>query len=175
MRRLLLLVVTLLSCTDTRSTSHSQCEIEVRFSPNGGIAQAMIDDIKGAKSEIRMQAVAFTSVPIAVALVEAKREGKSVEVVLDPENLGNKSSVINALYDAQIPVYIDKAHNIAHNKILIIDRKTVFTGSYNFSKAAEMSNAENTITLNECRNVADLYLENWTVHREHSHSYSPNK
>jgi phosphatidylserine/phosphatidylglycerophosphate/cardiolipin synthase-like enzyme len=36
-----------------------------------------------------------------------------------------------------IPVKIDAAHAIAHNKTMIIDGETVITGSFNFTKAAE--------------------------------------
>jgi hypothetical protein len=37
------------------------------------------------------------------------------------------------------------AHGIAHNKVMIIDGKTVITGSFNFTKAAEEKNAENVL------------------------------
>jgi phosphatidylserine/phosphatidylglycerophosphate/cardiolipin synthase-like enzyme len=36
-----------------------------------------------------------------------------------------------------VATYIDSQHAIAHNKIMIIDRETVITGSFNFTKAAE--------------------------------------
>jgi phosphatidylserine/phosphatidylglycerophosphate/cardiolipin synthase-like enzyme len=44
-----------------------------------------------------------------------------------------------------IPTYIDSKHTIAHNKIMIIDKATVITGSFNFTKAAEEKNAENLL------------------------------
>jgi len=37
-----------------------------------------------------------------------------------------------------MPVKIDVIHAIAHNKIMIIDGETVITGSFNFTKAAEV-------------------------------------
>ena len=40
-----------------------------------------------------------------------------------------------------INVLIDSSHAIAHNKVIIIDRETVITGSFNFTKAAEEKNA----------------------------------
>jgi phosphatidylserine/phosphatidylglycerophosphate/cardiolipin synthase-like enzyme len=36
-----------------------------------------------------------------------------------------------------IPTYIDPVHGIAHNKIIIVDREVVITGSFNFTRAAE--------------------------------------
>ena len=44
------------------------------------------------------------------------------------------------LANARIPTYIDAEHAIAHNKIIIIDRSVVITGSFNFTKAAEEKN-----------------------------------
>jgi phosphatidylserine/phosphatidylglycerophosphate/cardiolipin synthase-like enzyme len=38
---------------------------------------------------------------------------------------------------AGIPTYIDDQHAIAHNKIMIIDRQTLITGSFNFTNAGE--------------------------------------
>ncbi len=36
-----------------------------------------------------------------------------------------------------VSTFIDAQHAIAHNKIMIIDKETVITGSFNFTKAAE--------------------------------------
>ena len=43
-----------------------------------------------------------------------------------------------------IQTWIDDRHAIAHNKIIIIDRKTVITGSFNFSAAAEKAGVIST-------------------------------
>jgi phosphatidylserine/phosphatidylglycerophosphate/cardiolipin synthase-like enzyme len=44
-------------------------------------------------------------------------------------------------------VKIDAQHTIAHNKVIIIDGETVITGSFNFTKAAEESIAENLFVI----------------------------
>ena len=51
--------------------------------------------------------------------------------------------------------YIDSKHAIAHNKIMIIDRNTLITGSFNFTKAAEEKNAENLLILKGNKPLAD--------------------
>lgn len=38
---------------------------------------------------------------------------------------------------------------IAHNKVMVIDGRTVITGSFNFTKAAEESNAENLLVIDD--------------------------
>lgn len=58
-------------------------------------------------------------------------------------------------------------HNaIAHNKIIIIDRGAVITGSFNFTKAAEEKNAENLLLIRS-DDLADIYRQNWIKHREY--------
>ena len=47
---------------------------EVFFSPDGGATAAIVREIDAAKSEVLVQAYSFTSVPIAQALLNAKKE-----------------------------------------------------------------------------------------------------
>jgi phosphatidylserine/phosphatidylglycerophosphate/cardiolipin synthase-like enzyme len=74
------------------------------------------------------------------------------------------------LANSGIPTYIDDKHAIAHNKIMIIDRETVITGSFNFTKAAEEKNAENLLIIRN-KDLAKIYIENWENHKGHSEMY----
>lgn len=69
-----------------------------------------------------------------------------------------------------VPVYIDAAHAIAHNKVMVIDGQTVVTGSFNFTKAAEEKDGENLLIIRDA-GLAKLYMENWEQHRQHSEEY----
>jgi len=121
--------------------------VDVYFSPNGGGANAIVTELGNAKSEILVQAYSFTSAPIAKTLTDAKKRGLHIEVVLDKSQKSEKYSSADFVAHAGIPVYIDSKHAIAHNKIMIIDRNTLITGSFNFTKAAEEKNAENLLVL----------------------------
>jgi phosphatidylserine/phosphatidylglycerophosphate/cardiolipin synthase-like enzyme len=48
-----------------------------------------------------------------------------------------KYSAATFLHNVGIPVLIDPAHATANNKIILIDRTTLITGSFNFTVAAE--------------------------------------
>lgn len=72
----------------------------------------------------------------------------------------------NILFEA---IRINDKHAIAHNKIIIIDRSVVITGSFNFTKAAEEKNAENLLIIRS-KELAKPYLDNWRHHRDHSAS-----
>lgn len=69
--------------------------------------------------------------------------------------------------NAGIPTYIDDKHDVAHNKIMIIDNETVITGSFNFTEAAEEKNAGNLLII-KSKDLANVYLENWYIHKENS-------
>lgn len=51
------------------------------------------------------------------------------------------------LANSSIPTFIDDAYPIADNQIMIIDGKTLITGSFNFTKAAEEKNGENLLII----------------------------
>lgn len=54
---------------------------------------------------------------------------------------------------------------------MVIDGQTVVTGSFNFTKAAEESNAENLLIIKDSR-LADKYADNWNIHARHSEDYA---
>jgi phosphatidylserine/phosphatidylglycerophosphate/cardiolipin synthase-like enzyme len=65
-------------------------------------------------------------------------------------------------------VKIDHDHAIAHNKIIIIDKTTLITGSFNFTNQAEHENAENLLIIKGHPELLNLYRECFFKHREHS-------
>jgi phosphatidylserine/phosphatidylglycerophosphate/cardiolipin synthase-like enzyme len=140
---------------------------DVHFSPNGGATETLVRFIDGASKSIYVQAYSFTSAPIAVALVNAHKRGVHVEVILDKSDVTGRGTVLPMLKGHGIPTFIDDKHAIAHNKVMVIDQVTVFTGSFNFTNAAEHANAENSIRLTDPR-IATVYQENWNAHRGHS-------
>jgi phosphatidylserine/phosphatidylglycerophosphate/cardiolipin synthase-like enzyme len=141
--------------------------IEVFFSPNSGSTEAIVREIDRARSELLVQAYSFTSAPIAQALLKAHKRGVRVAVILDKSQKTQKYSSATFLANAGIPTFIDDKHAIAHNKIILVDRSVVITGSFNFTKAAEEKNAENLLIIRS-KELAKPYLENWQRHREHS-------
>jgi phosphatidylserine/phosphatidylglycerophosphate/cardiolipin synthase-like enzyme len=143
---------------------------QVYFSPKGGCTEAIVRQIANAKSEILVQAYSFTSVPIAKALLNAHKRGIKVEAILDKSQRKEKYTSATFLANSGIPTFIDDRHAIAHSKIMIIDRETVITGSFNFTKAAEEKNAENLLIIRN-NDLAKLYRENWEKHKEHSERY----
>jgi phosphatidylserine/phosphatidylglycerophosphate/cardiolipin synthase-like enzyme len=144
--------------------------IQVYFSPKGGCTEAIVKEIDAAKTTILVQAYSFTGVPIAKALVDAHKRGVQIQVILDKSQRSEKYSSADFVLHAGIPTYIDAKHAIAHNKIMVIDASTIITGSFNFTKAAESSNAENLLVIRSPE-LAAKYTANWKLHLDHSEKY----
>jgi len=144
--------------------------VKVYFSPNGGATDAVVNTLNHATKAVLVQAYSFTSAPIARALVDAVHRGVRVQVILDKSQRTEKYSEADFLSHNQIPTLIDAEHNIAHNKITIVDSYVVLTGSFNFTKAAEEHNAENLLVINDPV-LARRYQENWQTHADHSEPF----
>ncbi len=143
--------------------------IITHFSPRGGCTAVIVEELNAAKSEILMQAYSFTCPDIAQALIAAAGRGVRVRVVLDRSNEVESHTELGDLKVHGIDVKIDASHAIAHNKIVIIDGRTVLTGSFNFTRQAEQENAENLLVLRDHREQAALYRANFDAHADHSH------
>ena len=141
------------------------------FSPHGGCTDAVVSEIDQAQQEIQVQAYDFTSHPITEALVAAHRRGVKLTVVLDKSEL-KEHSLADEVARAGIPAFVDAKHNIAHNKIILIDGTTIITGSFNFTTAAEHSNAENLVILHDRPKLYAAYQQNFEHHLSHSSVYN---
>jgi phosphatidylserine/phosphatidylglycerophosphate/cardiolipin synthase-like enzyme len=98
--------------------------------------------------------------------------GKNLREFLKENNIPEKliNDVIESGYDCgrqgnsssgeSWEVIIDKMAGIAHNKVIVIDKRKVITGSFNFTKAADYRNAENLLLI-ENKKIAEIYLKNW--------------
>lgn len=142
--------------------------IHAHFSPKGGCTDAVVWELRQARKEILVQAYSFTSKAIAEALVEAKGRGVQVDVVLDRSNEQESYSELGDLLHHHITPHIDSKHAIAHNKVMIIDGKTLITGSFNFTNQAESENAENLLVIRGHPELVNSYREKFMEHKGHS-------
>jgi phosphatidylserine/phosphatidylglycerophosphate/cardiolipin synthase-like enzyme len=142
----------------------------VHFSPKGGCMEAIVAELNTARHEVLVQAYSFTCPDIATALANAVGRGVRVHVLLDRSNEEESYSELGDLERHGVDVQIDASHAIAHNKVMVIDRRTVVTGSFNFTRQAERENAENLVILRDHRALAARYRDNFHAHRDHCHA-----
>jgi phosphatidylserine/phosphatidylglycerophosphate/cardiolipin synthase-like enzyme len=147
--------------------SQAQCF----FSPGGGCTDAIVGELNVATHSIELQGYSFTSRAIGSALVAAQRRGVNVRLVLDAVATSENRKEADYCVHNGVPVFLDSRHGIAHNKVILIDERTLITGSFNFTRAAEEQNAENLLILHDQPKLQSAYEENFRVHLSHSEKY----
>ena len=60
----------------------------------------------------------------------------------------------------------------AHHKIIRVDGATIFTGSFNFMKAAQEHHAENMLVIHGQGDLMAAYLKNFEAHLGHWEKYA---
>jgi phosphatidylserine/phosphatidylglycerophosphate/cardiolipin synthase-like enzyme len=145
--------------------------VSAHFSPKGGCTAVILAELAAARHEVLVQAYSFSCPDIAKGLVAAATRGVRVSVLLDKSNEEESYSELGDLSGHGIAVKIDASHAIAHNKVMVIDGRTVLTGSFNFTRQAENENAENLLVLRNLPDLAAQYKSNFLAH--HGHSQAP--
>ena len=140
---------------------------DVYFSPKGGCTDAILREINAARHEVLVQAYSFSSKPIAEALIAAKKKGVRVELLLDHSNEQEEYSDLHLFIEAGLNPLVDAKHPIAHNKVMIVDKRTIITGSFNFTQQAEQHNAENLVVLKGHPELVGAYLAAFEAHKAH--------
>ena len=106
MKRLTPMILPILLVFIAVLPSHAQQgpqDLHPYFSPNGGCTQAVVSALSTAQKSILVQAYSFTSAPIARALVDAKKRGVDVQVILDKTNRSDRYTAATFLANEGIP------------------------------------------------------------------------
>lgn len=152
---------------DRPSAVDHQGSIEYGFSPGEGAEKLVLKTIGSARQEIRMMTYSLTSPRVVEALIAATKRGVDVAVVSDyksnvsDDRSGKARAALSALVNAGCRVRTIDAYAIHHDKILVVDRETVETGSFNYSDAAATRNSENVIVIWRNPELARGYLAHW--------------
>jgi len=142
------------------------------FVPNGASCEdLLVNTINNTRQSLLIQAYSFTSKPIAEAVLNAFKRKVDVRVIVDKSQTGEKYTSATFLKNAGIPVVIDTAPAIAHNKVMIFDQQAVFTGSFNFTKSAQQRNAENGVIVRGDAAIVKAYTNNWATRFQVSTPY----
>jgi phosphatidylserine/phosphatidylglycerophosphate/cardiolipin synthase-like enzyme len=146
--------------------------LSVYFSPNGGCTDAIVREIEKASDSVYVLAAQFTYSPIAKALVAAHARGVDVRVVIDQGKNDGEKSEADRLISGHVPTFTDGQHHTAHNKVILIDHRLIFTGSFNMTRESELENAENLLLIEGRPKLVAAYEANFREHLSHSTKYS---
>ncbi len=136
----------------------SGTEIETYFSPDAGVAEAILEELRAAKTSIYFLAFSFTRDDMSSVLIEKQQAGLTVQGVFETRQIGaGADAAWLALTQAGVDVRKDGNPRTMHHKVFIIDGETVVMGSYNFSKNAEENNDENVLIIHNAT-IAQAYF-----------------
>jgi phosphatidylserine/phosphatidylglycerophosphate/cardiolipin synthase-like enzyme len=134
--------------------------IEIYFSPDDKVAARILALIKIATTNISFMAYTFTSNDIGEAIIQKSQTGVSVAGVMDESLVnGGEGTEYDPFKQAGLNVRLDgNGVGLMHHKVIIIDRRIVITGSYNFTASAEKSNDENVVIIYDST-LANKYMD----------------
>ncbi|MGE5305941.1 MAG: phospholipase D family protein [Alphaproteobacteria bacterium] len=149
------------------TSSPAEMVVQACFSPLGKCSNYIIRELDQAKKEILVAVYAFTSDELANAMVQARKRGVSIQIVVDREfDTGNQRSKGKFLEAQKILVKrlsgirsstAEKDVGLMHQKFAVIDRRLVFTGSYNWTYSADALNDENLLVFRDAGPLAEEY------------------
>ena len=93
-------------------------------------------------------------------LLQAAQDDVVVQGIFEKRNGTASWSQLPALHCAGADMRQDGNPYTLHHKVIIIDERTVITGSFNFSRSAARSNDENILIIRDVT-IAGLYLDEW--------------
>lgn len=128
------------------------------FAPDDEITATIVERINGAQQRVEMMAFAFTSDPVAEALIAARDRGLAVRGVMESRNARGTGSDFAMVREAGVDLHADGNCYIMHHKVIVIDGRTVITGSFNFTRSAQQQNDENVLIIDDA-SLAARYLE----------------
>lgn len=166
LKTLILFVISIYSCATFGYLFSKNSSYQVCFVPSEKCDQELSSIIYQAKDSVYVQAYHLTNKKILIALIEAHSKGVGVQVILDKS--AAKEGFILKMNG--IPVTIDKDRAIAHNKVMIIDRDSVVTGSFNFTESAQRRNVENYIYIKDAA-LSEKYYDNFQDRLHKSYQY----
>ncbi len=136
-------------------------EVRLTFGAEADELALLKAEIEGAAHSIHSMTFVFSLEELAEAmLLRAARGGLRLQGVFERRNSRASWSQLPTLRCAGADMRVDGNPNAMHHKVIIIDARTVITGSFNFSKSAARGNDENIVIIDDAA-IAGLYLDEW--------------
>ncbi len=121
--------------------------VQTCFSP-GNCTETITSVLRRARKEILVLARSFASPALAQALVEAKTRGVHVEIVFDPRGATEATSDFPLFTEQGLaPLVLQKDQNPVQQHLLLVDHRTIITGSFPLSQHTEEKEASQVVVI----------------------------
>ncbi len=126
----------------------------------GGIDEILAADIGNVTQTLDIAAYEFNDPALTTAVLAAKGRGVRVRVVTDDDaGINDAETTLHQLEAAGIPIVNDNRSALMHNKFMILDSATVWTGSWNYTVNGTFRNNNNALVLHSQNAVQDYQAE----------------
>ncbi len=136
-------------------------QISTYFSPGSQTIPPLLHEINSAQESILIMALVFTQDQLGEAIRHRYGSGILTEGVFEGRSVNTLGSEYDKFIDTGIKIRVDKSPGLMHHKVIIIDEETVITGSYNFSRNAEIRNSENLLIIKNNKDIAQAYIDEY--------------
>ncbi|MFA4924392.1 MAG: phospholipase D-like domain-containing protein, partial [Ignavibacteriaceae bacterium] len=139
--------------------------VESYFSPSDRTTAFIGKTIGKAKKSINVSILTFTRKELADSVISLHKRGGKTRIVTDNNtDTGNQFSFLQS---NGVDIMLKGGSGLLHHKYAVIDAESgetpyLVTGSHNWSSAAENSNDENTVIVQDAQ-IANLYLQEFTA------------
>lgn len=167
-------------CVVLFSCSTITARTQVFFSPDDQVTKKFVEFIRTARKTLYGAIYMLSDKTIATEFIEAKKRGVDVKLLVDRmciSGYGKGPMLVQA--GISILLYVPElnqskkiiddgqrdffsADPIMHHKFLIADGKAVWTGSFNWTVAANRKNQENAVIIDE-RDVCEKFLKQFNI------------
>lgn len=139
--------------------------VECYFSPSDGVNNKIVEVISTADNDLSIATMLITRITMADAIVDRNDAGVAVNMITNNE--GNNNTTVNEMLSEALTTHYtfdNVSSGILHHKYMIVDQADVnsdpmvFTGSHNWSAAADNANDENTIIVHDAT-IANIYYQ----------------
>ncbi len=126
----------------------------------GGIDQVLAADLANVTQTLDIAAYEFNDPALTTAVLAAKARGVRVRVVTDDDaGINDADTTLHQLEQAGIPIVNDDRSALMHDKFMILDSATVWTGSWNYTINGTYRNNNNALVLHSQPAVQDYQTE----------------
>ena len=122
---------------------------KVCFSPKNKCFEKICKFIDKAEQSLLICVFTISDDNITQSILNAHKRGLAIKIITDNDKSMDRGSDVRRLASEGINVKIDMTRHHMHHKFAIRDNKALLTGSYNWTRSAEVYNQENFIITKE--------------------------
>ncbi len=139
------------------SPKKQESNARVYFSPGTQCREGIIQQIQQAKSSLHICVFTISDNEITNEIINASKRGIAIKILSDDDKTYDLGSDVQRMAEMGIPTKVDGTRGHMHHKFCIIDKETVISGSYNWTRSAADRNYEN-ITIGTNARIAKIFL-----------------